>query len=105
MPWAGKVQIPEGAHILMNTTHLGAAPEQEPVPGNWKTIPKDITVIDVITDPRITLFLKAARDKYCAIAGGVEMLMQLAMQIFEEWTGITPDEALFQQAVAEVLGE
>jgi shikimate dehydrogenase len=27
------------------------------------------------------------------------------MQIFEQWTGITPEEAVFQRAVAEALGE
>jgi shikimate dehydrogenase len=31
--------------------------------------------------------------------------VQLAMQIFERWTGITPDEKVFQRAVAEALGE
>jgi shikimate dehydrogenase len=36
---------------------------------------------------------------------GVEMLVQLAMQIFERWTGITPEEAVFQRAVAEALGK
>ena len=33
------------------------------------------------------------------------MLVQLAMQIFELWTGVTPEEAVFQRAVAEALGE
>jgi len=27
------------------------------------------------------------------------------MQIFEQWTGIAPDEKVFQRAVAEALGE
>ena len=36
---------------------------------------------------------------------GVEMLVQLAMQIFERWTDVTPEEAVFQTAVAEALGE
>jgi len=89
----------------MNATHLGAAPEKEPVPVNWETVSKDITVVDVITNPRLTPFLKAARDKGCPIVDGVEMLVQLAMQIFEEWTGIKPDEAIFQRAVAKALGE
>ena len=39
------------------------------------------------------------------VVDGVEMLVQLAMQIFERWTGITPEEAVFQTAVAEALGE
>ena len=104
-PWVGDVQVPEGTQILMNATHLGCAPEREPVPVNWLTIPSDTTVVDVITNPRITPFLQTAREKGCPIVDGVEMLVQLAMQIFEEWTGITPDEAIFQQAVARALGE
>jgi shikimate dehydrogenase len=35
----------------------------------------------------------------------VEMLVQLAMQIFQRWTGVTPEESVFQRAVAEALGE
>jgi len=27
------------------------------------------------------------------------------MQIFQRWTGISPEEAVFQRAVAEALGE
>ena len=33
------------------------------------------------------------------------MLVQLAMQIFEAWTGIIPDELVFQRAVEKALGE
>jgi shikimate dehydrogenase len=36
---------------------------------------------------------------------GIEMLVQLAMQIFEQWTGLPPEEAVFQRTVAEALGE
>ena len=104
-PWAGEVQVPEGTQILMNATHLGCAPERELVPVNWLTISPETTVVDVITNPRITPFLQTARERGCPIVDGVEMLVQLAMQIFEEWTGITPDEAIFQQAVARALGE
>jgi shikimate dehydrogenase len=59
----------------------------------------------VITNPRITPFLATARDRGCRIVDGVEMLVQLAMQIFEQWTGLAPDEKVFQRAVAEALGE
>jgi shikimate dehydrogenase len=59
----------------------------------------------VITNPRITPFLATARDHGCRIVDGVEMLVQLAMQIFEQWTGVKPEEKVFQRAVAEALGE
>jgi shikimate dehydrogenase len=61
--------------------------------------------VDVITNPRITPFLAAARGHGCPVVDGVDMLVQLAMQIFERWTGVTPEEAVVQKAVAEALGE
>jgi len=103
--WKGTVTPPEGTQVLLNATHLGAAPELEPVPVDWDSISTDTTVVDVITNPRITPFLETARGRGCAVVDGVEMLVQLAMQIFEAWTGITPEENVFQRAVAEALAE
>ena len=105
LPWSKEVVIPEGTEILMNATHLGCAPNLEAVPVDWRSVPERATVVDVITNPRITPFLQVARNKGCAIVDGVEMLVQLAMQIFEGWTGIRPDEVVFQQTVAVALGE
>ncbi len=104
-PWQGDVAVPAGTSLLMNATHLGCAPELEPIPLVWDTVAPSCTAVDVITNPRITPFLATARDRGCPIVDGVEMLVQLAMQIFERWTGVTPEEAVFQKAVAEALGE
>jgi shikimate dehydrogenase len=103
--WQREVEVPAGTTLLMNATHLGCAPELEPVPVRWDTVSTDCTAVVVITNPRITPFLATARDRGCPIVDGVEMLVQLAMQIFEQWTGIAPDEKVFQRAVAEALGE
>ena len=103
--WQPEVAVPVGTTLLMNATHLGCAPELEPVPMRWETVSTDCTVVDVITNPRITPFLATARARGCRIVDGVEMLVQLAMQIFERWTGVTPEEKVFQRAVANALGE
>lgn len=103
--WDGVVKVPDGTGILMNATHLGCAPACEPVPLDWGSLSASTTAVDVITNPRITPFLRTARDLGCPIVDGVEMLVQLAMQLFETWTGISPDESVFQQAVATALGE
>lgn len=103
--WQGEVVVPAGTSLLMNATHLGCAPELEPVPVRWDTVDPACVMVDVITNPRITPFLATARSRGCPVVDGVEMLVQLAMQIFEQWTGITPEEAVFQRAVAEALGE
>jgi shikimate dehydrogenase len=104
-PWEAPVRLPEGTTLLMNATHLGCAPELEPVPLAWETLPAGCLVVDVITNPRITPFLASARERGCPVVDGVEMLVQLAMQIFERWTGVSPEEAVFQRAVAAALGE
>ncbi len=89
-PWQGEVTVPAGTTLLMNATHLGCAPELEPVPVRWDTVDSACVVVDVITNPRITPFLATARQHGCPVVDGVEMLVQLAMQIFEQWTGVTP---------------
>ncbi len=105
MQWESPVRLPEGTTMLMNATHLGCAPELEHIPIDWSTVPKSCLAVDVITNPRITPFLDAARSHGCPIVDGVEMLVQLAMQIFEAWTGVAPEEGVFQRSVAEALGE
>ncbi len=104
-PWSGEVVIPERTDILMNATHLGCAPALEVVPVDWRSIPSTTTVVDVITNPRLTPFLQRARKQECSIVDGVEMLVQLAIQVFEGWTGIRADESVFQKAVAVALDE
>ena len=101
--WSGPVAVPKGTQILLNATHLGALPECESVPLDWNTLSAETIVVDVITNPRITRFLETARAKGCAVVDGVDMLVQLAMQIFKAWTGITPDEQVFQRAVEAAL--
>lgn len=103
--WDGIAVPPSGTGILVNATHLGAAPEKEAVPVDWSQIAAGTTAVDVITNPRLTPFLETARGNGCVVVDGVEMLVQLAMQIFEQWTGIVPEEAVFQRAVAAALGE
>jgi shikimate dehydrogenase len=103
--WQSPVRVPAGTTMLMNATHLGCAPELEHVPVDWATVPPGCLAVDVITNPRITPFLHAARQRGCPVVDGVEMLVQLAMQIFERWTGIRPQEAVFQRAVSLALGE
>jgi shikimate dehydrogenase len=105
LQWSSPVRLPAGTTMLMNATHLGCAPHLEPVPVDWSTVDRSCLAVDVITNPRITPFLEAARAHGCPVVDGVEMLVQLAMQIFEQWTGITPEERVFQRSVAAALGE
>jgi len=100
-PWSGEVALPAGTTLLMKATHLGCAPELEDVPLAWDTLDPACVVVDVIITP-------SSRLSWPRPASGVArswMVVQLAMQIFEQWTGVTPEEEVFQRAVAQALGE
>jgi shikimate dehydrogenase len=103
--WEGTVTIPPGTDIVMNATTLGSAPAVAPVPLEWEDVGADMTAVDVITNPRLTPFLATAKERGCALVDGVEMLVQLAMGLFESWTRVTPEEDVFQRAVSAALGE
>ncbi|MFM7481019.1 MAG: shikimate dehydrogenase family protein [Planctomycetota bacterium] len=103
--WSAPIRLPKGTTVLMNATHLGCAPHCEEIPIDWDTVERGCTAVDVITNPRLTPFLRAAQLRGCPVVDGVEMLVQLAMQIFTQWTGIPAEEAVFQRAVAAALGE
>jgi len=103
--WSSPIQLPKGTTLLMNATHLGCAPECEQVPVDWNSVDPSCVAVDVITNPRQTPFLQAAQMRGCPTVDGVEMLVQLAMQIFERWTGVRAEEAVFQHAVSSALGE
>ena len=97
--------MPAGTSVLMNATHLGCAPELEAVPIDWSSVDPSCLAVDVITNPRLTPFLQMAKEHGCGVVDGVEMLVQLAIQLFTLWTGIVPEEEVFQRAVADALGE
>jgi shikimate dehydrogenase len=103
--WNSPVQVPAGTTVLMNATHLGCAPELEAVPIDWSSVDPGCLAVDVITNPRLTPFLQMAKEHGCGVVDGVEMLVQLAIQLFTLWTGIVPEEEVFQRAVADALGE
>jgi len=103
--WNSPVQVPAGTSVLMNATHLGCAPELEAVPIDWSSVDPSCLAVDVITNPRLTPFLQMAKEHGCGVVDGVEMLVQLAIQLFTLWTGIVPEEEVFQRAVADALGE
>jgi shikimate dehydrogenase len=63
-----------------------------------------LTAVDAITNPRLTPLLRTAKERGCAVVDGVEMLVQLAMQHFESWTGVTPEGDVLQRAVSAALG-
>ncbi|MDR0920855.1 MAG: shikimate dehydrogenase [Lactobacillales bacterium] len=74
--------------LLVNATSVGMenSINQSPIQ-DFSSITKEHTVVDVIYNPRETLFLKEAKKRGATTANGFGMLLYQAAAAFEEWTG------------------
>lgn len=61
MPWDGCVQIPEDTDILVNATSIGFQDDAKP-DIQYKKLPKDLVVCDVIPNKLRTSILSGGRE-------------------------------------------
>lgn len=83
----------ENIDILINTTSLGMSPNVDQIPiDETIKIDKDILVCDIVYNPKETRFLKWAKENELETLGGIDMLINQALEAFYIWTGIRPDK-------------
>ncbi|CAH2212940.1 shikimate dehydrogenase [Tepidibacter aestuarii] len=88
----------ENIDILINTTSLGMSPDVDKLPID-KTIKldKEILVCDIVYNPKETRFLKWAKENNLDTLGGIDMLINQALEAFYIWTGVRPDREYLSQ--------
>ncbi|MEJ8553645.1 shikimate dehydrogenase [Tepidibacter sp. Z1-5] len=88
----------ENIDILINTTSLGLSPKVDQIPiDETIKVDKDILVCDIVYNPKETRFLKWAKENNLDTLGGIDMLINQALEAFYIWTGVRPDrEDLFE---------
>ncbi len=91
-------------HLLVNATSVGMAPHvlRSPLPGGT-TIPKGLTVCDLVYNPAETTLLRQAREVGAAVISGLGMLVHQGALAFELWTGVQPPVDVMRQAAAAAL--
>lgn len=77
---------PDGHSMVINATPMGLRPE-DPVPVDTAGLTPDMTVVDIIMDPRETPLLKHAAATGCSVQYGQPM-MDCQMQAMAEFLGI-----------------
>lgn len=87
------------ADLLVNTTPLGDA---SPLPESV-SLPRTVTVFDLVYRPRITPLLELARMRGCRTVEGVEMLVEQGARSFEIWTGVPAPIDAMRAAALETL--
>ena len=84
------------SQALINATSVGMAPHTDAslIPdASW--LHPQLTVGDVIYNPRETLLLKTAREAGCRAFNGMYMLLHQGARAFQDWTGMEmPVEAI-----------
>ena len=91
--------------ILINTTPVGMAPNDDAMPVPQGAILPGRTVMDIVYNPVETLLLKTAREKKCRIVNGVRMFVYQGAMQFELWTGRKAPVDVMEKAVRSALVE
>ncbi len=108
---AGVSEVKEAlqkADVIINATPLGLKPKDpEVVPGSW--VPgvgvKKKFFMDLIYNPVLTPFLKAAQKRGYKTLNGLGMLLYQGARALEYWTGRKAPVAVMRQALLQALKE
>ena len=96
----------EKSDLMVNTTPMGTWPETdasiwpEEVP-----MPSQITVFDLVYNPRKTKLLRQAEKSHAKPISGLEMLVQQGGQAFELWTGLPAPLEVMRKTCMMIIGE
>lgn len=74
---------------MIQTTSVGMYPNIDQMPSCVKYLNKRMLVFDVISYPKVTRFLQAAKDLGCSTISGEEMYLHQAIRQFELFTGVS----------------
>ncbi len=101
--WEGDYEVPADTNILINATSIGLGDAKARVPIVESTLRKGMVVADVIFNPPLTQFMRAANEAGCTTLDGLGMLVNQGVIGFKIWTGVDPDPAVMREALEEFL--
>ncbi len=89
------------AHILVNATSVGMAPHADASPLDKELLRPELTVMDLVSNPRETQLLHSARERSCKIVYGERMLFWQGVLKFQLYTGAEPPLAVMEAALRQ----
>ncbi|MDJ0623473.1 MAG: shikimate dehydrogenase [Desulfocapsaceae bacterium] len=91
------------AKILVNTTSVGMAPQQDLSPVVQEALHHYEVVMDIVYAPLKTKLLSDAEEQGCFTINGLEMLLYQGAAQFEIWTGREAPVEVMRQALFEAV--
>ncbi len=95
--------IEAGYDILVQATSVGMAPQFEDMPILPDWILSKTHVLDVISNPQETRFLREAQLKGCHTYRGIDLFVHQAVQQFVCWFGQGVDQQVIEQTIRHYL--
>lgn len=102
--WRGDYAVPRDVGIVINGTSIGLYDPTARVPVDPASLHRGMIAADVVFSPPDTRFLGEARNQGCVGIDGLGMLVQQGVIGIKYWTGIDPEPAVMQRALAHALG-
>ncbi|MCK5212893.1 MAG: shikimate dehydrogenase, partial [Dehalococcoidia bacterium] len=94
--------LPE-ASLLVNTTSSGMSPGNNQSPCPERLLHPNLTVCDIVYNPRRTMLLRQAAARGARTIEGVEMLVWQGAIAFQLWTGMQAPVGIMRATVEEEL--
>jgi shikimate dehydrogenase len=91
------------AHILINTTPVGMAPNGDTAPALPIWMEAGTVVMDIIYTPLETRLLREARQRGCRTLNGIPMFVHQGAAQFAMWTGFEAPSIVMQETVVRAL--
>lgn len=92
--------------LVINATSVGMAPkiDASPLAARY-VLPAGAIVFDLVYNPPVTQFLRAAQARGARVIGGLEMLVYQGARAFELWTGERAPVGVMRAAANKALQE
>jgi shikimate dehydrogenase len=89
----------QDAHIIINATSLGMAPNEGKSLINKALLSPGCVIMDLVPNPKETKLLKEAKERGCRIVYGDRMLLWQGFLKFKAYTGIEPPLEVMEKAL------
>ncbi|MEC8406765.1 MAG: shikimate dehydrogenase [Actinomycetota bacterium] len=103
-PWTPGFSIPPGTDIAVNATSVGFHPNADAtLDVDTSSFTSGMVVADVVANPPMTRWLRAAADAGCTPLTGLGMLVNQALVNARLWTGRTLNADVMHHALEQAL--
>ncbi len=93
----------ESCEILINSTSVGMAPEEDATLIEAEQMHSDLTVMDIVYNPLETKLLKEAEKAGAETINGLNMLVRQGATSFEIWTGEKAPVKVMEEATKRAM--